>query len=609
MVLSCSSIRNQPTVRDLVRAFSIDYRTLALFRVLIGCIIVADLLLRARDFTAFFTDQGVVPRQLALTWLGAGTNSIYFLNGSLIFNLFLLSCSIVFALALIVGYRTRLASVASWLMLVSLHHRTGILSSGADDLMRLLMFWAMFLPLGARFSLDAAMDDAAMEKDPGPSTDAYFSMATIAMLMQVMYVYWVGALLKTGMPWHLENSAVYYALSAEHYSSSLGIWVLNHFEPYLHYVTTFVFSIELYGPLLLVAPVFFHYFRLPVMFMLICMHIGFVFLLNVGHFPFVSICSLLLFLPGGVWEYIERRRVNPRSKNITIYYDQPCDFCLKTVRILKVLLILPQATVQAAQLNERAKLLLEEHDSWVIQKPDGELLIGWQALTWLTGRSPVFFWLSWPLKLVDKLNMGDRIYHWIGDRRMNLGRVTTKILPWRSNRQHKNWLTECIVAVCFLLVLNINLSPVFPKVFPSTPHSIREFQYAAGLWQKWNMFAPRPVRWTQWPVIEGVTEDNREIDIFRQKTGKPDQTKPAHILSEYTNYRWRKFYSRLFADKYRRYRQHYVNYECRRWNHKNRDKQDRVKEIRLYVGTERTLLDPEKEVQRTKALGVYKCRT
>ena len=54
--------------RGIVRAFSIDYRTLALFRVILGVIIVVDLAMRSRDFTAFFTDAGAVTRKQAVQW-------------------------------------------------------------------------------------------------------------------------------------------------------------------------------------------------------------------------------------------------------------------------------------------------------------------------------------------------------------------------------------------------------------------------------------------------------------------------------------------------------------------------------------------------------------
>jgi hypothetical protein len=64
------------------------------------------------------------------------------------------------AIALLVGYRTRLATVLLAL-LASLQARNPTLIQGGDNLLLLLLFWGMFLPLGARFAIDAALDRRA----------------------------------------------------------------------------------------------------------------------------------------------------------------------------------------------------------------------------------------------------------------------------------------------------------------------------------------------------------------------------------------------------------------------------------------------------------------
>ena len=187
------------------KAFSIDYRTLALFRVVLGILLLVDIWQRSQYVDVFLSDNGVLPRESVLAWFKDATYSLYFINGSPIFSGLLLLLSAFAALALIAGYRTQLATLLSWLLLMSLHHRTSVLSLGADDLMRLLLFWGIFLPLGARYSIDVALE----RKQRYPDV-SHFSFATFAISMQVLYVYWVGALLKTGKAWTQDYSAVYY---------------------------------------------------------------------------------------------------------------------------------------------------------------------------------------------------------------------------------------------------------------------------------------------------------------------------------------------------------------------------------------------------------------
>src|SRR4030095_15198657 len=75
-------------------------------------------------------------------------------SGSSGYQVMLLGIAIVLATALLAGFETRLATIGSWLMLVSIHHRVPPILSGAEILLRMLLFWSMFLPLQQMWSLD-----------------------------------------------------------------------------------------------------------------------------------------------------------------------------------------------------------------------------------------------------------------------------------------------------------------------------------------------------------------------------------------------------------------------------------------------------------------------
>jgi len=299
------------------RAFTIDYRTLALFRVIIAGIVIVDLLFRSQYLEAFLTDQGILPRRVVFNWFAEAGHSVYFINGSAFFVSCVLIVAVIAALCVAVGYKTRLATFITWFLLLSLQHRTSILSSGADDLMRLLLFWGMFLPIGARFSIDSALE----KNQPYPEK-GHFNLATFAILMQVLYVYWVGALLKSHAAWQVDYSAVYFALNLEDFSTVLGLWVADTFTPLLPYITGFVLYLELLAPIFMISPILLIWFRTPALIMLIMMHIGFVLLLNVGHFPYVSICSLLLFIPKEYWDRLRKINVFKRDEKVTVFYDE-----------------------------------------------------------------------------------------------------------------------------------------------------------------------------------------------------------------------------------------------------------------------------------------------
>jgi len=50
--------------------FSIDLRSLALVRILIGLVLLFDLLIRGADFSTWLSDDGLLPRALIIERMG-----------------------------------------------------------------------------------------------------------------------------------------------------------------------------------------------------------------------------------------------------------------------------------------------------------------------------------------------------------------------------------------------------------------------------------------------------------------------------------------------------------------------------------------------------------
>ena len=122
------SVREMQPVRraTLAELFGIDLRSLAVFRVALGLLLLADeLATRMQDLRGHYTDVGIWPRALAKQELATRTwyFSVHLLGGSEAFAAALFGLAAVFALALGLGFRTRMAAVFSWVLLVSLHTR------------------------------------------------------------------------------------------------------------------------------------------------------------------------------------------------------------------------------------------------------------------------------------------------------------------------------------------------------------------------------------------------------------------------------------------------------------------------------------------------------
>ena len=200
---------------------AVDLRTLALFRVVLALAVIVNAAILLQETTAFFSDQGIYPRSLAIEASQTWSWSLYFLNGQAGFASLLLLATIGMASAMLLGWRTRWATVITWVLVASQVNRTTLINSGADIQLVVLLFWAMFLPLGARFSVDSALI-----RHP-PQASRHFSIAGVAVMLQVMYLYFFGALLKHGAEWTTSFNAVYYALSAVQVASPMAPALLS----------------------------------------------------------------------------------------------------------------------------------------------------------------------------------------------------------------------------------------------------------------------------------------------------------------------------------------------------------------------------------------------
>jgi hypothetical protein len=275
--------------------FGIDPRSLAVFRIAMGALLLADLAIRATDLKAMYTDEGMFPRgEICFHYTTFWNWSFHFGSGSWAYQAMLFGIAAALALALLAGFETRLAAIGSWLMLISLQHRVPPIGSGADALLRMLLFWAMFLPLNRAWSLDRRRG-SALHGGQAP----VLSVASAAILLQMALVYLFTAIFKSNPVW-FRGEAVAGVLAHDFYASPLGAYLLQ-FPRALTGVTWGTFVLEWAAPLLLFFPKGTAWLRLAVIAALAAMHVGIGLCLEVDLFSPVSLAGLSLFLPAEFW--------------------------------------------------------------------------------------------------------------------------------------------------------------------------------------------------------------------------------------------------------------------------------------------------------------------
>jgi hypothetical protein len=287
----------KPILRKL---FGIDPRSLALFRIAMGLLLLADLAVRATDLNVMYTDDGMFPRaEVCRRFTTIWNWSFHFGGGSAGYQAMLFGLAALLALALLAGFETRLATIGSWLMLISIHHRVPPILSGAELLFRTLLLWAIFLPLERAWSVDGWRDK---RRNTIPSHDReapVVSVGSTAILLQMALMYFFSAIYKSNAQW-FHGDVIAGSLTHDFFAVPLGATLLRY-PRLLAGLTWATLALEWVGPLLLFSPKYTGRLRIATITALAAMHIGICLCLDVGWFSYVALTGLTLFLPAEFW--------------------------------------------------------------------------------------------------------------------------------------------------------------------------------------------------------------------------------------------------------------------------------------------------------------------
>lgn len=603
--------KNKPTVgAKLEQLFGFDLRALAAFRIGVAIILLCDLFIRARDIRSLYSDEGVLPRAALKEISNPLYWSVYNLVGQpfLVGLLFLLAGAIAFAL--LVGYRTRLAAIAAWVMTLSLQHRNPALLFAADDTLRALLFWSMFLPLGASYSIDSALNSSQ-----NPLPKRILTGATLALTLQIYYIYAWSAAFKTSSPlWWPDLDAVYYALKFDQYAAPLGQFLLN-FPPLLKISTLATLFLEWLGPLFLFIPVFTVFFRCATIISFILLHVGFGLTLHIGLFPTLGIFIWLVFTPTETWDALARRLKSPQRDGLEIYYDADCGFCKKVVHLIRTFLILPKTPLLQAQEDESIYADMQEQNSWVVVDWQGNRHYKWEAISYVCSLSPVLWPLAPILRWKPFMAVGTKFYETIATNRKFMGNFT-KPLKFRPLDVRPSRAFNIITLLLFAYVTLWNFKgfvevtaqrKVLPKFLKPTERIVKSrtlksvdgLSRISRLDQIWSIFSPAPPRDDGWHVIVGKLKDGSEIDLL---TGKPvtwDKPGIQQRNAIYPNMQWRTYYINLNRAIGKKLYPYYAQYLCRDWNEGHRSDLQ-LESFEIFFMDERTVPPGEKQnVEKT----------
>ncbi len=266
----------------------IDARIVALFRIAFSVLLLVDLVERVPDLFTFYGDDGVLPRAVLLDGMvRVWRLSLFDAVGSrpMVALLFALGTACVGAL--LVGYRTRLASAAVWLFVLSLHERNLVVLDSADTVIRVLSFWLIFADSGAVWSLDVRLRRRLARP--------FIPVAPLrVMQLQVAVVYLWAAVLKTGPTWQ-QGTAIYHAMQLSDWVRPLGRLLLAH-PGWCEAMTRAALVTEGAFLVLAFSPVLTALTRAVAILSILGLHAGIFLTMRVGMFSLLMPVTMLLFV-------------------------------------------------------------------------------------------------------------------------------------------------------------------------------------------------------------------------------------------------------------------------------------------------------------------------
>jgi predicted DCC family thiol-disulfide oxidoreductase YuxK len=544
---------------------TVDPRSLAVGRIVLALVLLFDLARRLPDLVTLFSNHGVLPNH-TLLWRPAfrWVFSFFYMASSPgeVAWCFVI-CALAY-LALLVGYHTRLAQLASLLCVLSLHGRVLYVQNGGDVVLGELCLWTLFLPTGRRFSIDSlrARLAATRERDAAetssrraPDCTPVVSLAMFGLIAQLALIYALNAIHKYGVTWR-EGSVVHYALHQDRIVTTLGLWVRERITPLMSQLLTWpALAMEFALALLLLSPIAIRWTRRVAIVLVVALHSGFALFLNLGVFVPAMIAFTPNLIPGADWDALARWQ-RSRGRRRLVIFDGGCGVCFAIVRILARLDTLGRLSFVASDDPARMPAGLDpellQSTVVVIDEATSKRWLRADAVAEVFATLPFTRPLAWLLRAPLLRAIAARAYVAFAARRSGVsealgllacgipgshrlagGDAIAPAIPLRAwlGRMSGRARELGVVIALYLMVgqaldENTALGKWRRVVQPRFAHAAVEY---LQFWQGWSMFAPEAPTTDMNMYLDALTVDGRHVDPWSE-VATPRHPRPGPTI-------------------------------------------------------------------------------
>jgi hypothetical protein len=280
---------------------------MGVLRAIVGALALADVLMLATNFDAWFTERGFTPAWFAERWAGdvPRLNVLAGVTDSR-------TTALVFALGAVaaaltsLGLFSRASSILTFVAVASIDHRTPDILHSGDTLLRQLCFLVMLSPSGAAFSLDRFI---ARRRGLAPEQPAPVSLWPQRLVqIQVAVVYFTTVWHKMlGGTWR-DGTATWYVPRLEEFDRFPGPpWMDD--MPFVAFTTYATLAIEF----ALCSAVFYRPLRKWALIAGLLLHASIDYRFNIPLFAQIMVAGYVAFYEGhevaGWWDRLRARLI------------------------------------------------------------------------------------------------------------------------------------------------------------------------------------------------------------------------------------------------------------------------------------------------------------
>jgi predicted DCC family thiol-disulfide oxidoreductase YuxK len=610
--------------------FRFDPRSLGLFRIVFGVVLLTDLRFRYQAIDTFYTNDGLFPNH-TLLWARPVRHllSVFFTASTHGEAAFLMAlCAIAFT-SFLLGFRTKLSHVASAIALLSMNTRLAPFENGGDMVMNILCLFTLFLPLGQRFSVDAVraslhgraessaedlLDRSAMH----PVIVQLPRLAVAALILQFFAIYLFNVVHKTGPTW-TEGTAVHYVLHQDRLIKQVGVWMRDLPMPVLRGLAYGTLVIELLGAITILSPIFTKYTRLFALIAMPLLHLGFELALDLGVFSFSMMAFFVLLLAPEHWEFLRKLALRWHKPRV-VFFDASCGVCFAIVRLLARLDVLERlrfvANTDTARLPSGVTPEMVDSTIVVVDEADGSIATRSRAVGWALRSLPLGFIPALVLSVPVLRQLADVAYDYVARNRANISVglglaacgvpqpqaalvVEATTSPWHARLQRVAYFGGNLTCAVLMLAIFgdiMNSNAAVPQWMryrqPEALHKVIEIP---RLYQGWRMFAPHAPEEDFSIEVDAVTSDGRHVDPYNEVASRvqgPNFTEIPALLHQdqfftaYSLFIWR--------DNFRAYRVAFQEWILRYPDRTGR-KEDKIVSFVVYKLQDRSPLPGQKK--------------